>query len=199
MKKITDKILKFKNIDKTHISLRDILKHFKTDSIILLILLVTLPTSIPGPPYAFGTSTIIGGTTTMILSTILFFDLSIEILPKKVLDFKIKKKYLEHKYFNLFIEKLKILENKFYKEKKSKFSLKKIYAITVFLQGFLMIIPLIFTNGVPSILVTMLSFLFLLNNQIILFFGMIVSNIVFFLYLLFFFYVYKFAKKYLKK
>ena len=98
MKTISKKI---KNIllngNNKYLTIGNIIKSFEKDSFFIILFFSTFITSIPSPSYGFGTSTMLGGIISLLVSIQLLFNFKKLYLPKFILKKKIKLKKIKKK------------------------------------------------------------------------------------------------------
>ena len=73
---------------KNSFTVREIIDYFKQDGIFAILFIITLPTSIPTPAHAFGSSTMIGGVITLLLSFQILLGYDTAYLPEFILKKK---------------------------------------------------------------------------------------------------------------
>ena len=174
----------------------DIIEYFKKDSIFAILFIITFPTSIPSPAYAFGSSTMLGGFITFFLSLQILFGRECVYLPEFILRKKINvssfRKYYTH------IEKILLKMEILFKKRNNmmfNYIFLKLAAVLMILNSVLMIIPLIMTNWLPSTTVTMLSFSYLFKDGFMFFVSLLFSVGV----ILFYFFAFNFIVTYIIK
>ena len=159
-----------------------------------MIWLISIPTSIPAPP--LGPEHMPFAIVQWILVFQLWFKSSSTIwIPSFAKNIKIN---TQTKKYKTIIKKIQKIVS-FFSIKKSQ-SINKIlfskvgeiiFGLNVLFMSFLMFIPIPLTNVIPSMMITITSFGFLLQNPIVLIFGYILSFIVFIMY----FYILKWCFK----
>lgn len=179
------------NTNKNTIKIRDILKNLQSDSFFYILFISTFITSIPSPALVFGSSTIMGGIISILLSIQIFLGLKHLYLPDFLLDFKIKKSVIDkgNKYINKFKTQK---DNTFFNSK----IFNKISALIIFLNGILMCIPLIFTNWHPSLSTSIISLAHIIKNKHLLILFYFLSIFMFIGFTLLFYIIFKLIKQY---
>lgn len=179
------------NTNKNTVKIRDILKNLQSDSFFYILFISTFITSIPSPALVFGSSTIMGGIISILLSIQIFLGLKHLYLPDFLLDFKIKKSVIDKG--NKYIKKFKTQkDNTFFNSK----IFNKISALIIFLNGILMCIPLIFTNWHPSLSTTIISLAHIIKNKHLLILFYFLSIFMFIGFILLFYIIFKLIKQY---
>lgn len=192
MKTLLDKLNEIIYGKKLTYTLEELTDIFEEDIIILLIFLVTFPTSIPYPPMAGGFGTVPGGFITFLLAINLLINKKHLYLP----DF-IKRKKIN----TYFLKKNKWIANKMlaiskYIKKRYTFVFQEIgtkfIAVLFLANAILMMIPILFTNLFPSFSCTLLSFLYLFKDGLLFLIAYILSVIM----LIFYKFIYNILKTY---
>ena len=192
MKTLLDKLNEIIYGKKLTYTLEELTDIFEEDIIILLIFLVTFPTSIPYPPMAGGFGTVPGGFITYLLAINLLINKKHLYLP----DF-IKRKKIN----TYFLKKNKWIANKMlaiskYIKKRYTFVFQEIgtkfIAVLFLANAILMMIPILFTNLFPSFSCTLLSFLYLFKDGLLFLIAYILSVIM----LIFYKFIYNILKTY---
>ena len=181
MKTISSKI---KNIllngNNKYLTIGNIIKSFEKDSFFIILFFSTFITSIPSPSYGFGTSTMLGGIISLLVSIQLLFNFKKLYLPKFILKKKIKLKKIKkkEKIINKILDTFELLLKK-NNESLLTFFFVKISALLIIFNSILMILPLILTNWLPSTTITLLSISYLFKDGrfflFLLFFSLFVS------------------------
>lgn len=196
--KINNLVEKGKNV----YTVQEIIDYFDKDSIFALLFLITLPTSIPAPPQAFGAETVLGGSLTVLLSIQLIMGFNKPILPKFITSKKINLGQLkDNKYYKKADKLLVKLESYFKKRYTFVFQniIIKIIAALMVIPGILMIIPVVFTNLFPSISITLISFAFLFKDGLMLIISSFLTVLVVLFYFIFFKFIVKMGKKFMRR
>ena len=152
---------------KDEYSVKEIIEHFGEDSIFALIFLITFPTSIPMPPTGLGIETVFGGTATLILCLHIIFDKKNISLPNFIMKKKINlAKIRNSRHYERADHAMMRIETLFKKRYTFVFHtvFLKFIAFVMIFPAILMIIPVVFTNLLPSIAITLISFAFLLKD-----------------------------------
>ena len=182
-------------------TVKEVIDYFDKDSIFALLFLITLPTSIPAPPHAFGVETVIGGGLTVLLCVQLILGFDKPILPNSITLKKINLGQLENNKYYKKMDKL-LLKLEYYFKKRYTFVFQrlviKIIAATMIIPGVLLLIPVIFTNLFPSISITLISFSFLFKDGLMLIITSFFSLLVSLFYLFFFKYIFRVGKKFMR-
>ena len=183
-------------------TIQEIIDHFGKDSIFTLLFLITLPTSIPAPPQALGAETVLGGSLTILLSIQLIMGFNKPILPKFITSKQINLgKLKDNKYYKK-TDKI-LLKMEYYFKKRYTFVFQniiiKLVALLMIIPGFLMVIPLVFTNLFPSMAVTLISFAFLFKDGLMFMIASFFTLIIALIYLVFFKFIVKMGKRMMGK
>jgi len=163
------------------------------NSILFMIWLLSIPTSIPTPP--LGPEHMPFAFIQWSLIFQLWFGSSKIWIPSFAKQIKIDTRTYKYK---TAIEKIKNVVSFFSTKKNRHINTilfgkvgEIIFGLNVLLMAFLMFIPVPLTNVIPSMMVTITSFGFLLQNPFILLFGYVLSFFVFIMY----FYILKWCFK----
>ena len=189
MKTIREKILELRNKKQNKYSIKQLIDYFGSDSHWAVIFIINLPMAIPAPPYAAGFSTVPTGTLTLALSIqILLGYKKIELpttLEKKIINISLLKSENYKKVDNALVWLEKYLK----KRKTDVFNVvfDKILAVTIIPPSLLMMLPIIFTNWLPCVVVTLISFVYLFKD------GLSIFIAVFFAWLVTLFYAVLFS------
>lgn len=193
--KILEKVHEIK--EKKTIKVKEILKLLGKESFFQILFITTLITSIPAPSWGFGLSTVPGGIITLIIAVQLILNYKYIVLPDFINEKEIDTSYFSGKYFNKFKIWVNFLKSKGKPRLKKIFksnNFNKIAGLSLLPPGILMIIPIIFTNLLPSIIVTGLSLSYILKDGILFFIFCLLSFIVFIAYVFFFKYLIMYFK-----
>lgn len=188
--KILEKVDEIK--EKKSIKVKEILKLLGKESFFQVLFIVTLITSIPAPSWGFGFSTVPGGIITFIIGIQLILEYKYIKLPDFINEKEIDTKYFSGKYFEKFKEWVNYLKKQGKPRLKKIFNspnFNKIAGISLIPPSILMIIPIIFTNLLPSIIVTGISLSYILKDGVLFFIFCLLSFIVFIAYIFFFKYL----------
>lgn len=178
--------------EKKTIKVKKLLELLGKESFFQILFVVTLITSIPAPSWGFGTSTIPGGILTLIIAVQLILDYKYIRVPDFIGEKDLDTSYFSGKYFK------KIKESAIYLKTLGKPRLKNIFnnptfnkiaGISLILPAILMIVPIIFTNMLPSMIVTGISLAYILKDGLLFFIFCLLSFIVFVAYIFFFKYL----------
>ena len=183
-------------------TIQEIIDYFDKDSIFALLFLITLPTSIPAPPQAFGAETVFGGSFTVLLCIQLIMGFNKPILPNFITIKKINLgRFKNNKYYKKADKLLLKLESYFKKRYTFVFQniIIKIIAAIMIIPGVLMIIPLVFTNLFPSISITLISFSFLFKDGLMLIITTFLTCLVALFYLIFFKFLVKMGRNFMRR
>ena len=197
MKTISKKI---KNIllndNNKYLTIGNIIKSFEKDSFFIILFFSTFITSIPSPSYGFGTSTMLGGIISLLVSIQLLFNFKKLYLPKFILKKKIKLKKIKkkEKIINKILDTFELLLKK-NNESLLTFFFVKISTLLIIFNSILMILPLILTNWLPSTTITLLSISYLFKDGRFFLFSLFFSLFVSIAYITIFRLIFLFFKK----
>jgi len=182
---------------KNRFTVREIIDYFKQDGIFAILFIITLPTSIPTPAHAFGSSTMIGGVITLLLSFQLLLGYDTAYLPEFILKKKVNISSFRKIYRSRIDKFLIKMENIFKKRNKNAFCsiMLKFSALVMMFNSILMFIPLIMTNWLPSTTVTFISFSYLFNDGFMFVTSLLLSTLIFLFYIVAFVYIFSYVKK----
>ena len=201
MKTIRNKLNQLINKKKKKFTIKEIIHHFKEDGLFAILFIITFPTSIPSPSYSLGSSTILGGLITIFLSFQILLGKRKPYLPDFIMDKKINVstfRKLYHKRVNYALFKME----KYFKKSHPEFFNKlftKFASILMILNGIWMIIPIIFTNWLPSTTITFISFSYLFRDGFMFIISMLFAIFIFLFYKFAFKYIFAYIKKYKDK
>lgn len=193
--KILEKVDEIK--EKKTIKVKEILKLLGKESFFQILFISTIFTSIPAPAWGIGFSTIPAGIITFLISIQLILDYKYVVLPDFINEKEIKTSILKGKSFKTIKKWFAYLKGMSSPRLKKVFKSKnfnKIAGLSLLPQGILMIIPIIFTNLLPSMIVTGLSLAYILKDGVLFFIFCLMSFIVFFTYIFFFKYLVSYLK-----
>ena len=184
LKKVDD----LRKTQKKKWTVQELLDFFEEDGIFTLIFLLSFPTSIPSPAWAMGFSTFMGGTIILILSLQLIFGFKKAVLPtfitKQTIDISFMQSDKFDKIYNF------LLGLKEYTRSRLKWALVARPIIGAFLipQAILMMIPIPFTNWIPSVVSTCVSFSYLFGDglYLLIFLGLSIFTNIMYIYILVF-------------
>jgi len=183
-KKIND----LRKTQKNTWTVQELLDFFEEDGIFTLIFLLSFPTSIPSPAWGLGFSTFIGGVIILILSFQLIFGFKKAVLPSFITKQKIDVSFMQSDKFDKINNFL--LGLKGYTKSRFKWALTARPIIGAFLipQAILMMIPIPFTNWIPSVIATCVSFSYLFGDglYLLIFLGISVFTNTMYIYILIF-------------
>ncbi len=188
MKTIREKILELRNKKQNKYSVKQLIDYFGSDSHWAVIFIINLPMAIPAPPYAAGFSTVPTGTLTLILSIqILLGYKKVELpttLEKKNIDISL----LKSENYKKVNDALIWLEKYLKKRKTDIFSpfFEKILAVTIIPPSLLMMLPIIFTNWLPCVTVTLISFVYLFKDGLSIFIAVVFTWLITLFYIVLF-------------
>lgn len=192
MKTLLDKLNEIIYGKKLTYTLEEFTNIFEEDIIILLIFLVTFPTSIPAPPYAGGFGTVPSGFITFLLAINLLINKKHLYLPDFIKRKKINTYFLKKNKW--VVDKMHAISK--YIKKRYTFVFQEIgtkfIAILFLANAILMMIPVFFTNLFPSLSCTVLSFLYLFKDGLLFLIAYILSVIM----LVFYKFIYNILKTY---
>jgi hypothetical protein len=179
---------KLKNlIQNAHIkeeyTIQELLEHFGESTIIIGILFVTIITSLPLPPWGGGFESIPSGILCIFFSFQGLINREYLYLPEFMSNYTINVKTIsESEYIDKsfdFIDRY-IVERNLYVF--NGFTKVLFYSLVI-LNSLLMIIPIVFTNVLPSLCITIMSILWLLGDGLYFIFSLGLSVFVFLFYL----------------
>ena len=184
LKKIND----LRKTQKKKWTVQELLDFFEEDGIFTLIFLISFPTSIPSPAWGLGFSTFIGGVIILILSVQLIFGFKTATLPAFITKQTIDVSFIQSDKFDKIYNFL--LGLKEYTRSRLKWALVARPIIGAFLlpQAILMMIPIPFTNWIPSVVSTCVSFSYLFGDglYLLIFLGVSVFTNIMYIYILIF-------------
>ena len=184
LKKIND----LRKTQKTKWTIQELLDFFGEDGIFTLIFLISFPTSIPSPAWGLGFSTFIGGVIILILSFQLILGYKSASLPEFITKQTIDVSFMQSDKFDKIYNFL--LDLKEYTRSRLKWALMARPIIGAFLlpQAILMMIPIPFTNWIPSVISTCVSFSYLFGDglYLLIFLGVSVFTNIMYIYILIF-------------
>ena len=194
---IRNKINKLINKKQNKFTIREIINYFKEDGIFAILFIITFPTSIPSPSYGLGSSTILGGLITIFLALQIFFGKKKPYLPDFIMDKKINVTKFR-KRFHKRVDYALFKMEKYFKKSHPNFLNEifvKISSILMILNGILMIIPIIFTNWLPSTTVSFMSFSYLFKDGFMFMISLLFATFIFLFYFFAFKYIISYANK----
>ena len=180
----------------------EIIDTFGKDGFFALLFIISFPTSIPTPSYALGTSTMIGGSLCILLAIQLLLGFEKPYIPKFIRKLKVDVSYLRGDIYLKTDKILRQIESNSTPRFEFLFNFISLRLIALFIiipAGFLMLIPLIFTNLIPSMIVTLVSLTFLIKDGLYLFLSCFISVIIILLYFCAFKLLVQIFQKYKKK
>jgi len=173
--------------EKSTYTIDELLKHFDSSSIIVCLFLATIITSIPLPPWGGGFETIPFGGLCIFLALQGLFGLNQVYLPSSLKTWKIDIS---------FVQKSKSVKNMLSwiksKAKENRYKwvfnpiMEKIMYLLVIGNAVLMMIPIVFTNGIPSQCITLMSLAWLLYDGLFYLIMVAFSSLVIFVYIFLF-------------
>ena len=169
---------------KDEYTIQELLEYFGESTIIIGILLVTIITSLPLPPWGGGFESIPSGFLCIFFSIQGLLNRKYLYLPEFISNYTINVKTIsESEYIDKLFDFIDhyIVERNLYVF--NGFT-KILFYCLVILNSLLMIIPIIFTNVLPSLCITMMSLLWLLGDGIYFILSLGISVFVFLFYLL---------------
>lgn len=168
---------------KEEYTIQELLEHFGESTIIIGILFVTIITSIPLPPWGGGFESIPSGILSIFFSIQGLINREYLYLPESISTYTINVKTVsESEYIDKmfdFIDRY-IVERNLYVF--NGFT-KVLFYLLVILNSLLMIIPIVFTNVLPSLCITIMSLLWLLGDGLYFILSLGISVFVFLFYL----------------
>ena len=188
MKTIRDKILDLRKRKQNKYSIKQLVEFFGSDSHWAIIFVVNFPMSIPSPPYGAGFETLPSGFVTLILVYQILLGYKNVQLPefisKKFIDISI----LKTSSYEKVDKALKWIEKRLKKRKTEIFNpvFEKMLAVSVIPNALLMMLPVILTNWLPCVAITIMSFVYLFKDGYIIFISLLFSWFVVAFYLIVF-------------
>lgn len=180
----------FKNLvinDKNDYTVEELLNHFGTASIIIILILATFITSIPLPPWGWGFESVPGGLLCVFVALQGLFGFKTLYLPETIKKFKFNIKIVKD---SSYTKKILNLIEKYVKPNRYSWAFNRITKILMFLliipNALLMILPIIFTNGPPSQCISLISIAWLLSDGFYFLLMLGVSGIVILIYIILF-------------
>lgn len=177
--------------DQDEFTVGEIIDRFGQDGFFALLFIISFPTSIPTPAYGLGSSTMIGGFLSIILSIQLILGLDKPYFPEFIRKLKVDVSYLRGDMYLKFDKILREIESKSIPRYTFLFNFISLRLIALFIiipSGILMMIPLVFTNLLPSMIVTFVSLSYLIQDGLYLLLSCFVSLG----FILFYFFAFKF-------
>ena len=198
MPTIREKIHKLVESNQDKYTVGEIIDTFGKDGFFALLLIISFPTSIPSPSYGFGTSTMIGGFLCIFLSTQLILGLKKPYIPQYIRNLNVNLSYLRgdvYLRFDRFLREIETTSTPRYEFLFNFISLRLIALFIIIPAGLLMLIPIIFTNLIPSMIITFVSLTYLIQDGLYLLLSCCLSIAL----ILFYFFAFKFLIKIIKK
>ena len=158
------KINELRKTQKKKWTVQELLDFFEEDGIFALIFLLSFPTSIPSPAWGLGFSTFIGGIIILILSFQLIIGAKKATLPSFITKQMIDISFLQTEQFNKIYDFLLDIKKYTRPRFKSVLLARSIIGIFLIPQAILMMIPIPFTNWIPSVIATCISFSYLFGD-----------------------------------
>lgn len=153
--------------DQDEFSFGEIIDRFGQDGFFALLFIISFPTSIPTPAYGLGTSTMIGGLLSIILSIQLILGFDKPYFPEFIRKLKVDVSYLRGDIYLKFDKILREIESKSISRYTFLFNFVSLRLIALFIiipSGLLMLVPLVFTNLIPSMIITFVSLNYLIQD-----------------------------------
>ena len=195
-------MLSFRNkfnklIKKDNHTIREFIEYFKHDGIFAILFIITFPTSIPSPAYAFGSSTMLGGFITIFLSIQILMGRQYVYLPEFILRKKFDVSYFRENIHGHMDYALLKMETIFKKRNDTLFNalFLKMASVLMILNAILMVIPLMMTNWLPSTAISAISFSYLFKDGFMFALSLIFSCCV----IIFYYTLFDFVKSYILK
>ena len=198
MPTIREKIHKLVESDIDNFTVGEIIDTFGKDGFFALFLIISFPTSIPSPSYGLGTSTMIGGFLCIFLSIQLILGFKKPYIPECIRNLNVDLSYLRgdvYLRFDRFLREIETTSTPRYEFLFNFISLRLIALFIIIPSGLLMIIPVIFTNLIPSMIITFVSLTYLIQDGLYLLLACSVSVSL----ILFYFFAFKFLIGIIKK
>jgi hypothetical protein len=180
----------FKNLinnDKNNYTLEELLNHFGTASIIIILIIATIITSIPLPPWGWGFESVPGGILCIFVALQGLLGFKTLYLPETIKKIKFNIKIVKD---SSYTKKILILIEKYVKPNRYSWAFNRLTKIIMFLliipNALLMILPIIFTNGPPSQCISLMSLAWLLSDGFYFLLMLGISGIVILIYIILF-------------
>jgi hypothetical protein len=193
-------ITKLKSIllDKTEteMTVKELLDYFGDDSIKVLMCLITFITSIPLPPWGGGFETVPGGVLCILLSLQGLVGMTQLYLPKFIRDYRIPLRIVQESSYTK--KTFDVLETWLTPNRYAKVFhpiTEKMLYLLIIANAILMMIPIIFTNALPSQSITVLTLAWLLSDGVVFSICFLLSILILIAYAFFFFWFSKFLYK----
>jgi hypothetical protein len=153
------------NNEKSDYTIGELLDHFGTSSIVIALILTTIITSLPLPPWGGGFETLPSGFLCIFLALQGLFGLEKLYLPNFIKKININIDLLKNSEYTdkLFDFIDKYIQPGRYEWAFNGFTEKLMY-ILVIPNALLMLVPIVFTNGPPSQSITLMAFAWLLSD-----------------------------------
>lgn len=176
-------VTKFKeliyNNQKNKYTVQELLEHFNSDSIPLFLILATFPTSIPLPPLLAGFETVPGGILALILALLGLFGMKTISVPSRIKNKSIDIHSVQNS--QLMKDSIHWIESHItpnqYQYVFNAVCEKLMYALIIPL-ALLMIIPIVFTDVIPSLAILLIALSWLVSDGL---FFMVMLFILFFI------------------
>ena len=182
---LRQKIKELRKKRRDKMTVRELVDYFEEDGIFAILFFITIPTSIPTPPIDGGLSTLPGGAATLLLSFQLILGYEKVYLPESILKKEIDMSFLNSENF----KKIDNVIGKFESLTRKRFQWvlhsPRLLALFFIPQAILMLIPIVFTNMLPSMCITFMTFSYLFKDGLmaLIFVSLSVVEIIFYLYL----------------
>jgi|TARA_B110000093_G_C12947899_1_gene401047 hypothetical protein len=153
---------------KSKYKIGELLDYFGKDSIIVFLFLITFITSLPLPPWGGGFETIPGGIVSIFLALQGLLGFNTVYMPDTVKELEINIKFVqESKYVNKTFDMI----NTYIEPNRNKYVFniftEKLMYLLVIPNALLMILPMLFTNGLPSLCITLMTIMWLLSDGLL--------------------------------
>lgn len=171
------------NVD--NFTVGEIIDTFGKDGFFALFLIISFPTSIPSPSYGLGTSTMIGGFLCIFLSIQMILGFKKPYVPEYIRKINVDVSYLRGDTFLKIDKLLRRIETNSVSRFGFLFNFISLRLIALFIiipAGILMLIPLIFTNLIPSMIITLVSLTYLIQDGLYLLLSCSISLFLIFFY-----------------
>jgi len=173
--------------EKKKYTLQELLDHFESNNIAVLLVLATFITSIPLPPWGGGFETMPGGFLCLLLALEGLFGLKTVYIPAIFREISIDISFIQNS--KITKQSIEWVENHIVPNRHS-WALnrlnEKIMYLLVIPNALLMILPIIFTNGPPSQTITLMALAWLVADGLFFFIMLFVSFFIVVMYIVLF-------------
>ena len=183
-----DKLKDLVKNEKNKYTIDELLDHFGTGSIVVALVLATIITSIPLPPWGGGFETIPGGGLSILLALQGLLGFEKLYLPKFLKNIEVNVKIVKESEYT---EKTLNFIDKHVEQNRYDWAfngiLEKVMYLLVIPNALLMMVPIVFTNGPPSQCITLMALAWLLSDGFYFLLMLGISAFVFVAYIILFF------------